>query len=41
MKNLETSKTTQQGETPAIIIKVRDLWSYFISVSFNNAAKKA
>ena len=39
--NSDTSKTTQQGDIPTEIIKDnKDLFSYFISASFNNAVNK-
>ena len=38
INNLDTSKATQQGDIPTKIIKDNeDLFSYFISASFNNA----
>ena len=38
INNLDTSKATQQGDIPTKIIKDnKDLFSYFISASFNNA----
>ena len=40
MKNLETSKATQQGNIPAMIIKDEKPPVLIISVSFNNVAKK-
>ena len=39
--NLDTSKATQQGDIPTRIIKDnKDLFSHFISASFNNAVNK-
>ena len=39
--NLATSKATQQGDIPTKIIKDnKELFSYFISASFNNAVNK-
>ena len=39
INNLDTSKATQQGDIPTKIIKDnKDLFSSFISPSFNNAA---
>ena len=39
--NLDTSKATQQGDIPTKVIKDnKDLFSYFISASFNNAVNK-
>ena len=41
INNLDTSKATQQGDIPTKIIKDnKDLFSYFISASFNNAVNK-
>ena len=41
INNLDTSKVTQQGDIPTKIIKDdKDLSSYFISASFNNAVNK-
>ena len=41
INNLDTSKATQQGDIPTKIIKYnKDIFSYFISASFNNAVKK-
>ena len=41
MHNLYTSKVTQQGEIPAKILNDnKDLFSYFISESFNNAVNE-
>ena len=41
INNLDTSKATQQGDIPTKIIKYnKDLSSYFISASFNNAVNK-
>ena len=41
INNLDTSKATQQGDIPTKIIKHnKDLFSYFISTSFNNAVNK-
>ena len=41
INNLDTSKTIQQGDIPTKIIKDnKDLFSYFISASFNNAVNK-
>ena len=41
INNLVTSKATQQGDIPTKIIKDnKDLFSYFISASFNNAVNK-
>ena len=38
INNLDTSKAIQQGDIPAKIIKdKKDIFSYFISASFNNA----
>ena len=38
INNLDTSKATRQGDIPTKIIKDnKDLFSYFISASFNNA----
>ena len=42
INNLYKSKGTQQGDIPTKIIKDNtDLFSYFISASFNNAINKA
>ena len=39
--NLATSKATQQGDIPTKIIKDnKELFSYFISASFNNAVNR-
>ena len=41
INNLDTSKARQQGDIPTKIIKDNnDLFSYFISASFNNAVNK-
>ena len=41
INNLDTSKTTQQGDIPTKIIKDnKEIFSYFISTSFNNAVNK-
>ena len=41
INNLDTSKVTQEGDIPTKIIKDdKDLSSYFISASFNNAVNK-
>ena len=41
INNLDTSKVTQQCDIPTKIIKDnKDLFSYFISASFNNAVNK-
>ena len=41
INNLDTSKATQQGDIPTKIIKdIKDLFSYFISASFNNTVNK-
>ena len=41
INNLDTSKATQQGDIATKIIKDnKDLCSYFISASFNNAVDK-
>ena len=41
INNLDTSKATQQGYIPTKIIKDnKNLFSYFISASFNNAENK-
>ena len=41
INNLDTSKATQQGDIPTKIIKDnKDIFSYFISASFNNAVNK-
>ena len=41
INNLDRSKATQQGDIPTKIIKDnKDLFSYFISASFNNAVNK-
>ena len=41
INDLDTSKATQQCDIPAKIIKDnKDLFSYFISASFNNAVYK-
>ena len=41
INNLDTSKAAQQGDIPTKIIKDnKDLFSYFISASFNNAVNK-
>ena len=41
INDLDTSKATQQGDIPTKIIKDnKDLFSYFISASFNNAVNK-
>ena len=41
INNLDTSKAQQQGDIPTKIIKDnKDLFSYFISASFNNAVNK-
>ena len=41
INNLDSSKATQQGDIPTKIIKDNeDLFSYFISASFNNAVKR-
>ena len=41
INNLDTSKATQQGDIPTKIIKDNeDIFSYFISASFNNAVSK-
>ena len=41
INNLGTSKATQQGDIPTKILKDnKDLFSYFISASFNNAVNK-
>ena len=41
INNLDTSKATQQGDIPTKITKDnKDLFSYFISASFDNAVNK-
>ena len=41
INNLDTSKATQQGAIPTKMIKDnKNLFSYFISTSFNNAVNK-
>ena len=41
INNLDTSKATQQGDIPTKIIKDnKDIFSYFISASFNKAVNK-
>ena len=41
INNLDTSKATQQGDIPIKIIKYnKDIFSYLISASFNNAVNK-
>ena len=43
INNLDTSKATQQGDIPTKILKIKDnkdIFSYFISASFNNAVNK-
>ena len=41
INNLDTSKATQQGSIPTEIMKdSKDLFSYFISASFNNAVNE-
>ena len=41
INNLDTSKATEQGDIPTKIIKDnKDIFSYFISTSFNNAVNK-
>ena len=41
INNLDISKATQQGDIPTKIIKDnKDIFSYFISASFNNAVNK-
>ena len=41
INKLDTSKATQQGDIPTKIIKDnKDIFSYFISASFNNAVNK-
>ena len=42
INNLDTLKATQQGDIPTKIIKDnKDLFSYFISASFNNTVTKS
>ena len=41
INNLDISKATQQGDIPTKIIKDnKDIFSHFISASFNNAVNK-
>ena len=41
IKNLDTSKATQQGDIPIKIIEDnKDLFPYFTSASFSNAVNK-
>ena len=41
INNLDTSKAIQQGDIPAKVIKdKKDIFSYFISASFNNAVNE-